>query len=232
MLVIVVSICILTYAVVLFSILTGGKNNRTREIFTIKAPSEAEIQKEREESGKTHPFVYPDMEFEAIVRYILQNDPNPRKVVKLIQTGFSEKDRKMLLLCLSINNPLLYNEVLGLLHCDSSGFEEYEGEEIKIEENFSPAVSGNQEMQTGIPASFFQSAMQLSGTEDNIINDISTAYSRLSDEEREEILSKCKFSEKRKRIEKTAKNSFEDIMDEADKEADDFMRLFKASLEK
>ena len=172
-------------------------------------------------------IILPDKEFERIAEYILKYDPNPRKVIKLLQ-NFTEEDKELLLKYLSINNAILYNEVLGLQYCDTTHFEEYEGIEldIDIETESEEFESG----QSGIPADFFLTAAEYDES-DHIIDNIIFAYDRLNEEERRHITEHCIKIRKKKTPQSNTEADFMSIQKEAEQEADLFMELYKKSLE-
>lgn len=234
----VIGICFIAYIFLVLIFFLSNKGNTLKdETVLIKAPSELEIQKEKEGWEKTEKeksFTYPDKEFELIVRYILDKDPNPRKVVKLIQTGFSEKDKKMLMLCLSINNPILYNEVASLQYCDSSKYEDFQEKVIDIEEKFD-STPPKTEIQGGIPANFFLNALEYDKDPDNVLDNINTAFENLPVDEQEAILKHCEKirknkREKAKKEDKSQNSIYSEIMKDADEDAEEFMRLYKESL--
>lgn len=219
-----VAICIIAYLVfilLLFLKKPSSQNNQTLTIIT--APSEEEISSEKEKLN----IILPDKEFERIAEYILKYDPNPRKVIKLLQ-NFTEEDKELLLKYLSINNAILYNEVLGLQYCDTTHFEDYEGIEldIDIETESEEFESG----QSGIPADFFLTAAEYDES-DHIIDNIIFAYDRLNEEERRHITEHCIKIRKKKTPQSNTEADFMSIQKEAEQEADLFMELYKKSLE-
>lgn len=231
---IITTVCIVTYLAVLFSLFLKKDPNseeKEKELVIIKAPTKKEIEIEKAEQINNS-VIFPDKEFEKIVEYILKHDPNPRKVVKLMQNSFSENDKNILLKCLSINNPILYNEVMSLQYCDSSDFEEFEGVELDVElDNIPESLPETREMQTGIPAEFFLSALEYDTDRENVLNNIVFAYDNLNQEEQNIVLAQCiQIQKKKNRKKDTPEESFTSIMQEADKNADLFMQLYKEAL--
>lgn len=226
-----VAICIIAYIVFILSLfLKKSSQPQSNQALTIiKAPSEEEISSEKVKTN----IVFPDKEFERIAEYILKYDPNPRKVVKLLQ-NFTTEDKELLLKYLSINNTVLYNEVLGLQYCDTTHFEEYEGTELDI--NIDIDIEQNSEefesVQTGIPADFFLTAVEYDES-DHIIDNIIFAYDSLSEEEQKHITDQCIKIRKKKTIQSNsdATLDFKSIQEEAEQGADLFMEMFKQSLE-
>ncbi len=231
-----VVICVIVYLVIAFQLMVKSHNADGKEtIIRITAPPKEEIEKEQKKASALP--VYPDSLFERLCCFILQDDPNPRKVVKLMQKGFSESEKELLLQCLSINNPTLHREVLSLQFCDSSHYEDYEEKEIqtKTEEASLENGESTKEEQTGIPADFFITAMELNPNPDtNIINHISFVYEHLSPDEEEIIRKQCERIISKKKQEKITEKedcAINDILVKATEETELFMQLFKEKLQ-
>ncbi len=228
-----VVICVIVYLVIAFNVLKSNETNKKDTIIRITAPTTKEIEKEQQLKVLASP-IYPDSLFERLCFYILRDDPNPRKVVKLMQEGFSDAERELLLQCLSINNPILHNEVLSLQHCDSSKFEEYEDKEIRIKsESQSLTIDNIEEEPSGIPADFFITAMELN-PDSQTINHINLVYERLSPEEEEIIMRQCQRIRLKRKREEAIKETvcpIDDILTKATEETELFMQLFKEKLQ-
>ena len=137
--IIIILLCVIIYFTIFFTIFLKGVNSNN--IIKITAPTSHDIEKEKNDLVYT--FTYPDILFEKMVALILNDDPNPRKVIKLIDKYFSKEDEETLLQCLSINNHKLHNEILNLRHCNTDSFEEYETIEYSVDvEDFKPSEIG------------------------------------------------------------------------------------------
>lgn len=233
--VVVIIICVIVYGMIVFKMIKNTNSNKNNDkIIHITAPTPEEITKEKEYF--TDSFSYPDDLFEKMVSLILNDDPNPRKVVKLIEKYFSEKDRKMLLHCLSINNPPLHNEILSLLYCNTDSFEEFESKEYNINIDTPINYEPGENEQTGVPASFFIVASEtIKNPTQEIYAKISIAYESLDPEKQKEILKQCEGMRKRKRSSNTKKEGvsrdFHEIVETGQKTAELFMELFNQQKE-
>lgn len=240
--VILIFICVIAYVCVILFVLKG-KNNANDIVTTIIAPSQEEIQQEKEllQKESSHRIEYPDNEFEIICKLILHDDPNPRKVVKLMNESFSDDERKTLLLCLNINNPVLYNEVVALQNCDSSHFETYTSENIDISIENENLIEDSTEF-SGIPSSFFFQALEFSPFSDNdniatVVTNISNVFYSLSPEKQKIIIDKSDKIRKRGRknndqLEPVTKTDESDelflrkIIEEGEKAGEKFMNIY------
>ena len=227
--IIIILLCVTIYLIILIKILFKGFNSDS--IIRISAPSSQSIEKEKKDLLNS--FSYPDILFEKMVALILNDDPNPRKVLKLIDKYFSKEDEETLLQCLSINNNKLYNEIINLINCNTDSYEEYETLEYPIDiEELRPA-DRDSFMQRGVPASFFLLASEsIINPHPDIHMEISIAYESLNHEDQIQIIAKCENLRKKKKPLKANEEvsqieEMSQIIEDGAIQAEIFMELFK-----
>lgn len=230
-------VCIIVYAVVIFLVATRTKNNN-KNLILITSPTAEEIAKEKVSLRSSEALNYPDKEFEKICQYILCEDCTARQVVKFIHNYFPEpdnSDKKLLLSCLRLNKPQLYNEVSGLIYCDSTSFEEFQPQTIPIETP-EPSFKTNKTFNTGIPADFFFTSLEIvySSPEAKnihaILENIHDIYESLSPESQASIEKQSKIirkKQKNKKILPEQKNVIEKAIQEGNLVGEKFMEQYR-----
>lgn len=224
----VIVICIFIYAIIFIVVIRkSNNNNESKKFDIIKAP---DPDNDRAEASSLKKISFPDVEFERICKYILQEDPNPRKAVKFIKQCFSEREEKTLLLCLQVNNPTLYNEVVSLINYPCDNFEDYESQEI--ETGLSSQSQYDLYTQNGIPAEFFN--ISIEGTSpsmyDSVISNINYIFNNLSPKEQEEILESCSKVKSKKQSTNKSSDEFNEAIQNGNCTSAEFMILYKKAM--
>ena len=227
-------VCIIVYAVILFLVITRGQKNN-RNLIVITSPTEEEIAKEQASMQFSEQWNYPDREFEKICQFILCENCTARQVVKFIHNYFpdpDDNDRKLLLSFLRTNKVRLYNEVSGLIFCDSTSFEKFEPQTIPIETTEPPISVINK---TGIPADFFFTSLEIAYSSQEakdihtILNNINDIYESLSPESQELINKQSKTirkKQKNKALPPEQKNTIKKAIHEGNLIGEKFMEQF------
>lgn len=223
----VIVICILVYAVIFIIVIRkNDNNNETKKFDIIKA---LKPDDDRAEVYSFKKVDFPDVEFEKICKYILQEDPNPRKAVKFIKQCFSEREEKTLLLCLQVNNPTLYNEVVSLINYPCDNFEDYKSQEI--ETGLSSQSQYDLYTQNGIPAEFF--TISIEGTSSSVydvISNINYIFNNLSPEEQGEILESCSKIKNKKQSTNNSFDEFDEAIQSGNCTSAEFMVAYKKAM--